>query len=490
VDLAPAARDGVAFRLSWAAAEGAYHWDNQTDSRLVRDATGGSGTNTGLNGTGEAPLRLGPGSLGGFRCHAECTVRLALGEGAAWSASGNLSGRAKPHGTDEGSFGAATGAGSAALRVPTRSHWLTVGADAPLRVSDAALSLSGEVELVLWGVEVEVDADGAGGAWRTGAWYTPGPAPGGALDTEHHLAWIALRLSDARIEAPVGAPFRLHAPSLDVALDGEVSSPQASGWIEVDGERREVERRKVLLRGSLEGPLDATGASLQDARAGPASRARMQGDVHALRIDGEPVVAASAPADPVPAAAVAVGAGAGLLLLAWLLKGPLAALYTRVTRSSVLAHPKRHAIYEHVRANPGTHVSEIARATGVERVVVQHHLRMLEEHDLVASRPSGRVLVYFLPDQVPQGPGLAAQLVLKDGTRLAVARAIRDAPGGVSQSDLVARTGLSQRLLSYHLRRLEEAGLVTSSGWRPRRFAASPALGALVPDGAAAGGAA
>jgi predicted transcriptional regulator len=56
-----------------------------------------------------------------------------------------------------------------------------------------------------------------------------------------------------------------------------------------------------------------------------------------------------------------------------------------MTGDDVLAVRARKALYEFVRASPGYHLREIARALGLSITLADYHLRFLEKHELVSS---------------------------------------------------------------------------------------------------------
>src|SRR5581483_1970274 len=248
-------------------------------------------------------------------------------------------------------------------------------------------------------------------------------------------------------------------------------------WAEVDGARQELGGRSVRMEGTL-----ALDVAPVDAMDGPHARPqdtlapRDAGDLSGsgdLWLDG--VAVAPALEAQAPAAAAALGGLVLLLILGLAVKtGALASLYTRVTRARVLENDSRRALFALIRERPGLHVSELARATGIGRVVLQHHLRMLEAHGLVVPRTRGRLVAYFSPGGVPGEQELAAKVALKDPTRRRVLDATASSGAGATQADIVEATALSQRLVSYHLARLSEVGLVRGDGGRPQRFHAVP----------------
>ncbi|HEX2022293.1 MAG TPA: helix-turn-helix domain-containing protein, partial [Candidatus Thermoplasmatota archaeon] len=159
-------------------------------------------------------------------------------------------------------------------------------------------------------------------------------------------------------------------------------------------------------------------------------------------------------------------------------------LYTRIDPARVLANPNRARIHEMARASPGIAASDIVRATGCARVVVDHHLRMLVAHGHLVARRGRKRIAYFPGDRAPDTSSHARTDALTDATRRRVACAVLEEPG-LSQQEIADRLGLRPRLVSHHLRRLQEASLVEGQGSMPRRYRSSPllpaALGAAAP---------
>src|SRR2546428_10410136 len=61
----------------------------------------------------------------------------------------------------------------------------------------------------------------------------------------------------------------------------------------------------------------------------------------------------------------------------------------------VLAVRSRRALYEFVRASPGHHLREIARATNLSITLPDYHLRFLERHELVSSTMDGEYKRFY-----------------------------------------------------------------------------------------------
>ena len=450
LDLSADAARGL--RFAWAGAEG-YH----RESTEFHGPAGPAYRDDPAN----ASLAWGAGAMEVLSCDADCRV-LAWVEGGADGVVG-LRGNAS------GPLARETGARTEGGRVGPPGAGATVlwhlpeARLAPPPLDDAAPTLEGRVRLFVWGARVRVeDAAGARELW-TGARSEPAAAAGVPLMRTRD-AELVLVLEEASVAPPPASAARLEARALDLALSGEARADAATGWVALDGRRVDLHEDPVTVAGPgillRVAPRDLRGQDV--ALAGEADRVTVAGGT--LR-ERPPPSAAAAP--------VAVGGGLLALLLAW---RALVPLYSRLTRGVLLENPNRARVYEHVRANPGTHVAAISRATGIGRVVAQHHLRMLEAHRLVVRRQGPKLLTYYAADGVPPGEDVAARDVLRDDARRRVGLAVAKAEAGATTRDLAASLGMSRRLVDYHLARLEAAGLVRREGFLPARFLATKRL--------------
>lgn len=178
---------------------------------------------------------------------------------------------------------------------------------------------------------------------------------------------------------------------------------------------------------------------------------------------GSPAPGRSAPLAwaPTPAQAAGVGAVAaavGLLYYLWpLAKGGLG-LFSRLREPEVVAHPARRQLLQLIEAEPGIHFKEMARRTGLPNGSLVHHLETLRRGGQVVARPSGGYTLYFLGPRVPAGSAEAASALKADGARR-ILELVRQQPG-LSSADVAARCGLQPSTVSYHVQRLQAAGLL------------------------------
>lgn len=163
-----------------------------------------------------------------------------------------------------------------------------------------------------------------------------------------------------------------------------------------------------------------------------------------------------------PAAATGIGLLAvltGLLYYFWpaLKAGPLVGLFSRIRGDRVLEHPQRARLLDAIQADPGVHFQELARRLGLGHGALDHHLRKLMDADLVVLRRAPGYTCYF-PKATDRRVMDAAPVLRSGGSRM-VLGAVADKPG-VSSRDLASHLGLAPSTVSYHLKRLETAGLV------------------------------
>ena len=455
LDLASAARPDAGLVLSWTRMEG----------RLVTNAYADPGlpgpVHPQLRGERSSePVRHGPGALANLTCWDPCQVLLvAEGAGVVGLAGGRAAGDVAW--TREATHRHAG--------VPARGdpygYWYDVGAgwllaDAAadardaLPVPGAVPVAEGRLTLLLVNVTGDVRADGARHALDARATTTRD-----LVGTRDVGRFYALRLEGARLDAPGPLPVRLGAPSWLLQIEGEAASARATGRVDPGGA---FEDARILLRGDLAWDMrvhEEEGA-LRDALALEASFA---GRADLVRV-GDAQVARLA---PTPA-----GLAWGAALLALLLAA--VALYSRLDPPRVAAHPHRQRLQEELRASPGLGPTELARRLDLARVVVQHHLHVLQRHGMVTRRERGTALAYYLPGDAPGATDVELPLAIRNRTTERLARALAAAPAPATQLDLSASTGIHPRLVSYHLGKLGRAGLVVAREGSPQRYEASP----------------
>ena len=161
--------------------------------------------------------------------------------------------------------------------------------------------------------------------------------------------------------------------------------------------------------------------------------------------------------------------------------GLLAPLYARLQGQETLLSGTREAMYKFIVEHPGVNVSDVVKQFQLGWGATVYHLRVLEKAHLVVPQKHGRQVCYFQNGGAYKGQmqGISA---LRNPNAVLVARAVLAHPG-LQQRDVCHLTSLAQPTVSWHLQRLEEAGLVGSSGGARKHYVALDAMHALVERG-------
>lgn len=215
----------------------------------------------------------------------------------------------------------------------------------------------------------------------------------------------------------------------------------------------------AAFAGALGAAGDALGSALSSL--GSLLAAGLQGLASLLtRIAGEAAELPGAiPEEARPLAIGAVAGGIGAAALALLAKlGMLAPLYSRLDPREILDNGVRQRIFEFIRQNPGAHATRIAKASGSGWGTTIYHLDRLQQARMVTRERGGNQACYF-PSGFASHEARVAMTALKQATARQIADYVLAHPGA-SQKDVALALGLSQALVSWHVKRLAEAGVL------------------------------
>jgi winged helix-turn-helix DNA-binding protein len=225
------------------------------------------------------------------------------------------------------------------------------------------------------------------------------------------------------------------------------------------------------------GPSDATAYSTSGEPRSESSQetslAAAAIDASALPVTPLALTAVLAATTVLASAGVSSSGGFGLAglkkFLARLLPAGAFGLFTRLSGDQLLDHPRRGEIYEYVRQNPGERLEVARKALGLSNGPMLHHLRILDQGDLVrVVRDDGMARLY------PAGPRVQPSTYLLP-IRRRLLDELRVRPG-ITQREIARLTGLSERVVSYHVGWLNSNGLldVQRTGASKRCFASAP----------------
>jgi predicted transcriptional regulator len=130
-----------------------------------------------------------------------------------------------------------------------------------------------------------------------------------------------------------------------------------------------------------------------------------------------------------------------------------------ITVNDALDLESRRTIYEMVRSRPGTYLREMERELGMQVGMLTYHLRVLAEAGMIRAEQEGNHLRYFPADGFVLNDRRALSH-LRNRTSRAILIHVLDR-GSAGFSEILGLVGVSKSTLSYHLKRLAAAGLVT-----------------------------
>ncbi|MBW3582315.1 MAG: winged helix DNA-binding protein [Euryarchaeota archaeon] len=309
--------------------------------------------------------------------------------------------------------------------------------------------------------------------WQAGD-YRASASPGTSREGS---AWYRITFTEGTLEVSSDrlAPW-LASPTL--MLDGTVSGADASGEVLVAGDAIRLTDREVRLIGDLElrpepsGTLVETGADRLTVVGETPTEGRYSGSSLALAGDVQGVEVGGASFDiPVTASNAVAAAGVMAALTAavlafspkakWAALSVLAPLYAKTQKDRILDNLSRDRIFQAIRVNPGVNLSRLNRISDLGWGVTVYHLKMLEKTGLVFSTNGARDRCFFenTPENRKRADTVSA--LANRQSLQQVARVVAAHPG-IAQRDIVKATGMSQRAVSYSLKRLDENDLVST----------------------------
>ena len=113
----------------------------------------------------------------------------------------------------------------------------------------------------------------------------------------------------------------------------------------------------------------------------------------------------------------------------------------------------RVRILDFIQQNPGVHFRELGRQLKINRGTLHYHLQVLERFRMISSEKTGKFTVYYPNSENPHEvyPGETAGKILCY---------LREA-GVATQKEIAANLSISPSTVSYHLKNLRKAGLIT-----------------------------
>ena len=118
----------------------------------------------------------------------------------------------------------------------------------------------------------------------------------------------------------------------------------------------------------------------------------------------------------------------------------------------------RRTIYDLIVTYPGLHEREMARRLEISLSTLDYHLHYMEKRGLIVSRKDGRYTRYFGAKKVGMQDKKIISL-LRQKTPRQIVLFLLEHPGAIHK-DICSAVGKSPSTVSFHLKKLSEAGII------------------------------
>jgi predicted transcriptional regulator len=119
----------------------------------------------------------------------------------------------------------------------------------------------------------------------------------------------------------------------------------------------------------------------------------------------------------------------------------------------------RTRVYNYIKKNPGAHLRMITRELEMGMGATQHHLDILEKSGKIKSRRINIYRHYYAVEVLDAEHNILA--FLRQETAMDILTYLMEHPKS-TQSDIINFKGFSAPTISWHMTRLEQAGLISS----------------------------
>ncbi len=128
-------------------------------------------------------------------------------------------------------------------------------------------------------------------------------------------------------------------------------------------------------------------------------------------------------------------------------------MYSKIRRDNLLKHAVRKRIHEYVKENPGAHYRAILDDLELSMGVLTYHLNRLEKGEYLRSRQDGMYRRFFVTGRKTEVKFFLSEI---QESIMATIRANQ----GISQSKIAEAIGVTRKVVNYHIKILDQAGLI------------------------------
>jgi predicted transcriptional regulator len=120
---------------------------------------------------------------------------------------------------------------------------------------------------------------------------------------------------------------------------------------------------------------------------------------------------------------------------------------------------RRKVIYDHISECPGTYLREMEKTLSLSVGDLQYHLQQLEKAELISSQDDGRRKHYFARDVSVPDREILSVIQLRTPRKIVVFLLLHP---DSSFKEILAEFPFTKGALSFHLKKLTQAGIITS----------------------------
>ncbi|MEM4728752.1 MAG: helix-turn-helix domain-containing protein [Thermoplasmata archaeon] len=120
----------------------------------------------------------------------------------------------------------------------------------------------------------------------------------------------------------------------------------------------------------------------------------------------------------------------------------------------------RKRIFEYLTLNPGVHFRELQRALGMPVGALDYHLKYMVKKEILVAREEGHYTRYYPRDRFDPASKAILSFLRQDLPRGILLFLLRSP--GATHGEILASFSVSGPTISYHLKRMVEAGVLVS----------------------------
>ncbi len=136
--------------------------------------------------------------------------------------------------------------------------------------------------------------------------------------------------------------------------------------------------------------------------------------------------------------------------------------YNLFPSQAKLNQTTRQKIYELISQNEGIHLREICRTLDKKMGVIQYHIYVLENANLISSMKDGRYKRFFVNHQGSPEERLIISILQRETTGKILSLIFETNENGISHSTLAKELNSSSQAVMWHVNKLTEAGIITA----------------------------